>query len=60
MWAAAECHLSSVELRRSVGAGDAFCAKLLQQMEAGVPSQRMAVRRLLEAAHAHHPRLMLG
>ncbi len=46
-----------VTLRRSVGAGDAFCARLLHgllhQLGTEVPSQRASVRRWLEAAHAH-------
>lgn len=42
-----------VALRRSVGAGDAFCAKLLHGLSSGVPSQRAGMRRLIEAAHAH-------
>ena len=42
-----------VTLRRSVGAGDAFCAKLLHGLTSGLPSGRAGMRRLLEAAHAH-------
>lgn len=42
-----------VTLRRSVGAGDAFCARLLYGLGEGVPSSRTQVLRWLEAAHAH-------
>jgi len=45
-------------LRRSVGAGDAFCARLLQHAASGLPSSQKGMRLLLEAAHAHAAKRM--